>query len=284
MYKTIKYEVAERIATITLNRPEVMNVFEGTMTEELVDAFDKADKDDDVRVVIVTGAGKAFCAGSELVGERPFDYGGNAFEHRDTGGRVAMRVYDMQKPVIAAINGVAVGIGITMTLSMDIRICSDKSKMGFVFASRGIVSEAASGWFLPRIVNIAKAMEWISTGRLVGAEEALEAGLVSYVVPTEEVYPKALEIARMIVSNTAPVSVALCRQLMYKTMGARTPMTAHKLESMLLQWIGTTRDADEGINSFREKRTANYTMSVNNDMPDFYPWWQEEKFPRVPPK
>jgi len=282
MYTTIQYKISDRILTITLNRPDQMNAFNETMCAEIVDALDRADTDDDVRAIIVTGAGRAFCAGSDLEGARPFDFSDTSvFEHRDTGGQIALRLYDMKKPVIAAINGAAVGVGITMTLPMDIRICSEKSKLGFVFASRGIVNEAASGWFLPRIVGMSKAMEWVSTGRLIMADEALASGLVTYVVPAEEVYPKALEIARMIVANTAPVSVALARQLMYKMLGEQHPMTSHKLESMMLQWIGSKKDADEGVNSFREKRTANYTMSVNDDMPEFYPWWAKRDFPRT---
>lgn len=281
-YSFIKYEVAERILTITLNRPDKMNAFNPQMCDEIIDALNKADEDDDIRAIIFTGAGKAFCAGSDLSGAgATFDYSAsNVFDYRDTGGRIALRLYEMKKPVIAAINGAAVGVGITMTLPMDIRICSEKSKIGFVFASRGIVNEACSGWFLPRTVGMSKAMEWMATGRLITGQEAYDSKLVSYVLPTEEVYEKALEIARQIVKNTAPVSVALSRQLMWKMLGEDHPMQSHKIESMILQWGGNKKDAEEGVNSFLEKRDANYTMKPSEDMPEFYPWSPEKEFPK----
>ena len=280
-YETIKSEVADRVATITLNRPNNMNSFNPLMCDELLDAFNKADEDDNVRAVIVTGAGKAFCAGSDLSGD-PFDYSKtNIFAHRDTGGQVSLRIYDMKKPVIGAINGAAVGVGITMTLPMDIRVISEKAKIGFVFASRGIINEGCSGWFLPRLVGAGKAVEWVATGRIISGAEVLESGLATYMTPVEEVYAKALVIAREIVNNTAPVSVALARQLMWKMLGEPHPMASHKIESMTLQWIGTSQDAMEGVKSFLEKREPNYKMKPSAEMPPYYPWWEAKGFPKM---
>lgn len=284
-FKTLKYDVTERIATITLNKPDKMNAFSNQMCQDIVDALDLCDNDDEVRVVIFTGEGRAFCAGFDLDGEfSPFgiDFANTSiYDHRDPGGIVALRLYEMKKPVIAAINGAAVGVGITMTLSMDIRIMSERAKLGFVFAKRGIVNEACSGWFLPRIVGMSKAMEWVATGRLIEAQEALESGLVSYVVPKEDVYSKAVAIAKEIVANTAPVSVALARQLMYKMQGEPHPMLSNKLESMLVYWCGTSKDAKEGVDSFFEKREPNYNMKPSTEMPDFYPWWEKKSFPKT---
>lgn len=274
-FETIRYKVEDRIATITLHRPERLNAFTVQMCDDILEALDKADEDDDVRAVIFTGEGKAFCAGSDLTGE-PLSFGidrdkVSIEEHRDQGGLVSLRLFSMRKPIIAAINGAAVGVGITMTLPMDIRILSRKAKVGFVFASRGIVNEACSGWFLPRIVGMAKAMEWVSCGRLVEAEEALSAGLVTYVEEPENVYSKALEIAGQIRDNTAPVSVALARYLMTTMQTEPHPLASHKLESKMIYWCGTTKDAKEGVASFLEKREAVYTMRPSRDMPPFYP-------------
>lgn len=280
-FNTIKYSVEDSVGTITLYRPDQMNAITYESIFEIVEALNQADQDDSVRVVIVTGAGKAFCAGADLSGAN-FDYSAvSVFAHRDEGGIIAMRIFDMKKPVIAAINGTAAGVGATMTLPMDIRIVSEKAKVGFVFASRGIINEAGSGWFLPRIVGIAKAMEWVATGRLVKSDELLSSGFATYVVPPEEVYPKAVEIATEIVRNTAPVSVALSRQLMWRMLGEREPMVSHKIESMIMQWIGTTKDAKEGIESFLEKRPAMYTMKPSEEMPPFYPWWDVREFPKT---
>lgn len=283
-FQTISYQVEDHIATIVLNRPEKLNAFNNLMGQELVQALDLADMDDSVRVVIFTGEGKAYCAGSDLSSEFPpfgIDYDHVTCDaHRDPGGVIALRLFDMKKPLIAAINGTAVGVGATMTLPMDIRIASAKAKFGFVFASRGIVNEACSGWFLPRIVNIGKALEWVATGRMVSATEALETGLIHYVADPEEVYHKAVELAQAICRNTAPVSVALARQLMYKMLGADHPMESHKLESMMIYWCGMTRDAKEGVESFFEKRPPVYNMSPQKEMPPFYPWWKEREFPR----
>jgi len=284
-FETLKYTGHDRICTITLSRPEKLNAFSNKMGGEIAKALLQADGDDEIRVVIVTGEGKAFCAGSDLSSEFPpfgIDFDNSTYySHRDPGGVIALTLYDMKKPVIAAINGAAIGVGITMTLPMDVRIMSTRAKAGFVFASRGIVNEACSGWFLPRLVGMDKAMEWVTTAKMVLADEALASGLATYVVEPEEVYPKALEIARQVVSNTAPVSVALARQLMYKMMGETHPMASHKLESMMIQWCGTTKDAKEGVDSFFEKREPVYTMRLSDEMPPFYPWWEEKTFPNT---
>lgn len=281
-FEHIKYEVADRILTITLNRPDKLNAFTPLMREELVEAFDRADEDDDVRAIIVTGEGRGFCAGADLsTGADTFDREGGKSgieEHRDSGGLLTLRIFESKKPVIAAINGPAVGIGVTMTLPMDIRIASEKAKIGFVFARRGITPEAASAWFLPRIVGIGQALEWTMTGRVFSAQEALAGGLVSRVVPPEELIPVATEIAREIADNTSAVSIALTRQMMWKMLGADHPMEAHKIDSKCVYYMGKSPDSMEGVMSFLEKRPAKFTMKPSADMPDFYPWWEERPF------
>ncbi|MEW6275196.1 MAG: crotonase/enoyl-CoA hydratase family protein [Bacillota bacterium] len=285
MYEQIKYEISERILMITLNRPEQLNAFTKQMCEELCDAFDRADADDSVRVIIVTGAGRAFCAGADLRrGKGTFDYreredyGSSIEEHRDIGGLLTLRIFELKKPIVAAINGPAIGVGITMTLPMDIRIASTNAKIGFVFARRGIVPEACSGWFLPRIVGISQAAEWIFSGRVFSAEEALAGRLVSRVVPSDELLPTARTLATEIAQNTSAVSVALSRQLLWRMLGAEHPMDSHKLESKMLFWMGQQIDAHEGVAAFLEKRPANFTMKPSMDMPDFYPWWPKRSF------
>jgi len=296
-YKEITYQVANNIATLTLHRPEKMNAFTGVMMAEMIDALDKADADDDVRAVIVTGAGRAFCAGADLsAGAKTFDYAARSdrpekagvpegpnidWSHeaiRDSGGRVTLRIFESRKPVIGAINGAAVGIGVTMQLPMDIRIASDNARFGFVFARRGIVPEACSSWFLPRLVGISKAMEWCATGRVFDAQEALAGGLVSKVVKPEELLPAAYALAREIADNTAPVSVALTRQMLWRMLGADHPMEAHKVDSKSIYARGRQGDAREGVMSFLEKRPAKFTDKVSQDMPPFYPWWTERKY------
>jgi enoyl-CoA hydratase/carnithine racemase len=297
-FSEIKYDVADKIATITLNRPEKLNAFTGVMMAELIEAFGKADADDDVRVVIVTGAGRGFCAGADLsAGAKTFDYGartdrpekagvpvkdGNVdWSHegvRDGGGRVTLRIFECLKPVIGAINGPAVGIGVTMQLPMDIRIASETARFGFVFARRGIVPEACSSWFLPRLVGISKAMEWCATGRVFDAKEALEAGLVSKVVKPEELMPAAHALAREIADNTSPVSVALTRQMLWRMLGADHPMEAHKIDSRGVFARGQQADAKEGVVSFLEKRPANFPDKVSKDLPKYFPWWSERKY------
>ena len=293
-YETITSELAENILTITLNRPDKLNAFNATMQRELIDAFDAADRDDNVRVIIVTGAGRAFCAGADLssgadtfdrdarrgpvkrLADGRVDYSDpNA---RDGGGQVSLRIFKCLKPVIAAVNGAAVGIGVTMQLAMDIRIASESARFGFVFSQRGIVPEAASSWFLPRIVGISQALEWCYTGRVFSAQEALAGRLVSRVVLPDELLPTAQKLAREIASKTAPVSVALIRQMMWRMLGADDPVEAHKVDSRGIYARGRSADVKEGVMSFLEKRPANFTDKVSSDMPDYFPWWEERQY------
>jgi len=284
VYTHIEYEVSGNILTVTMNRPEQMNTFTPRLREELIDAFDRADEDDEVRVVIVTGTGRSFCAGADFgKGEDTFDYGkrdaADTMEtHRDNGGLVALRIYDMKKPVIAAINGAAVGVGLTMTLPMDIRLAAEDARMGFVFSRRGVVPEACSSWFLPRIVGMSRALEWIFTGRVFSAREAFEGNLVSEVLRQEDLMPRAREIASEIARNTSAVSVALGRQLLWKMAGADHPMEAHKVDSRCMYWTGRNADTAEGIRSFLEKRPPRFNLKPSSDMPNFYPWWEERPF------
>jgi enoyl-CoA hydratase/carnithine racemase len=283
-FQEILYDVEERIATITLNRPDRMNSFTVRMCHEILAALDRADEDDGVRVVVFTGAGKAFCAGADLgSGGGTFDgsQGGSrrtVDTHRDEGGLVSLRIYEMRKPVIGAINGAAVGVGISMTLPMDVRIAAAGAKIGFVFARRGIVPEAASSWFLPRLVGVQKAAEWTYTGRIFSAEDALEGGLVARVVPAGEVVSTARALAREIADNTSAVSVALTRTLLWTMLGAPSPMDAHRIDSKCIFWMGKSPDAYEGVKSFLEKRPPDFTMKPSSDMPPFYPWRKPEEF------
>ncbi|MEX0638714.1 MAG: crotonase/enoyl-CoA hydratase family protein [Burkholderiales bacterium] len=282
-YKEIRYETAERIATITLNRPDKLNAFTRVMRDELVDAFSRADGDDAVRAVIVTGARRAFCAGADLsAGRETFDYakreGLTAETHRDGGGQVTLRIFEMKKPVIAAVNGPAVGIGATMLLPMDVRLCSSEARFGFVFTRRGIVPEACSSWFLPRLVGIGQALEWTLSGRVFEAEEALAGKLVSKVLAPGELLDAARALAKEIVDNTAPVSVALARQMLWRMLGADHPMEAHKVDSRGIFHMGASPDVAEGIAAFKEKRAPEFGMRVSRDMPPFYPWWKERRF------
>jgi len=274
-FEEIRYEVADQVLTITLHRPERLNAFTPTMARELIEAFDRADADDEVRVVIVTGAGRAFCAGADLGG------GGETFDSRgrgsgdelprDGGGQVALRIYSSTKPVIAAINGPAVGVGITMTLPMDVRLAADGARIGFVFARRGIVPEAASSWFLPRIVGISQAMEWVATGRVFSAEEALAGRLVRSLHPPEALLDAARSLAGEIVEHTAPVSVALARQLMWTMLGADHPMVAHRADSRAMFARGQSADAREGVTAFLEKRPAHFPDRVSDGLPELVP-------------
>jgi enoyl-CoA hydratase/carnithine racemase len=273
--ETILYEVSDRIATITLNRPDRMNAFNQTMRDELVAAFGAADEDDDVRVVIVTGAGRAFCAGADLgEGGSTFDFRGRDEETlpdgtpRDGGGQVVLRIHAMTKPVIAAINGAAVGVGITMTLPMDLRLVVDGAKIGFVFARRGITPEACSSWFLPRIVGVSQAMEWVATGRVFTAEEALAGGLVRSVHAPEDLLGAARAIAQEVADNTAPVSVALARRLLWDMAGADHPMRAHEADSRALFSRGQSADVREGVSAFLEKRPAAFPDRISDGLPD----------------
>ena len=276
-YETIRYAVDDGVCTLTLHRPDRLNAVTPTMIDELLAAFDRIDADDAVRAVVVTGAGRAYCAGADLSG------GGGTFaregaasatEHRDGGGRVTLRIFDLTKPVIAAINGPAVGFGITMTLAMDLRLASTVARMGFVFARRGVVPEACSTWFLPRIVGIAQAAEWVYTGRVFDADEAMRARLVSRVLEPAALLPAAYALAHEIADHTSAVSVALSRQLLWKLLGADHPMVAHRLDSQGMFWTGRSADAYEGVSAFMEKRAARFPLKPSTDMPPFYPWWE----------
>jgi enoyl-CoA hydratase/carnithine racemase len=277
-FQTLLYDVDDGIATITLNRPEKMNAFTAQMRDDLVAAFDASDADDAVRAVIVTGAGRAFCAGADLsAGGRTFDYQARADAareaykvgdvYRDGGGIVTLRIYRSLKPVISAINGAAVGIGVTMQLPMDIRLASTDARFGFVFARRGVTLEAGSAWFLPRLVGMQTALEWCFTGRVFGALHA-----------PADLLPAARALAREIADNTAPVSVALTRQMLWRLAGAEHPMAAHRVDSRAIQARGQSADAREGVGAFLEKRSPAYPDKVSTDMPPFYPWWQEPDF------
>jgi enoyl-CoA hydratase/carnithine racemase len=277
-FETLLYEAADGVATITLNRPDRLNAVNTTVIRELVAALDEADGDDAVRAVIVTGAGRAFSAGAALGSGGGTFAGGpgraeRAEDHRDGGGLVALRIFEMKKPVIAAINGPAVGFGITMTLAMDVRLASSAAKIGFVFARRGVVPEACSTWFLPRLVGIAQAAEWAYTGRVFSADEAHAAGLVSRVTAPEALLPAARELAREVADNTSAVSVALIRQMLWRMLGADHPREAHRLDSLGMWHTGRSADAREGVTSFLEKRPPHFTGRPSKDMPPFYPWW-----------
>ena len=281
-FEQITTELAEGVLTITLNRPERLNAWTATMGRELMQAFDRADADDEVRAVIVTGAGRAFCAGADLAG------GGETFDSservlagsvpRDNGGQFTLRVFASTKPVIAAINGPAVGVGVTMTLPMDIRLAADDARMGFVFARRGIVPEACSSWFLPRVVGISRAMEWVASGRVFSAQEALEGGLVRALYPAEQLLGAARELAREIVENTAPVSVALARRMLWTMLGAEHPMLAHPADSRGMLSRGQSADAVEGVTSFLEKRPARFSDRVSDGLPEILPGRIEPEF------
>lgn len=286
---SVLYDLKDGIATVTLNRPERMNAFTTTMRDELIQVFDETDRDDAVKVVIVTGAGKAFCAGADLAaGKDTFNYDGRKDAardenkvngiYRDGGGLTTLRIFKSLKPVIGAINGAAVGIGMTMQLPMDIRMASTQARFGFVFARRGIVPEAASTWFISKVVGMQTALEWCFTGRVFNAEEALARGLVRSIHEPDDLLPAARALALEIAQNTAPVSVALTRQMIWRMASAEHPMMAHRLDSRAIQARGQSADAKEGVSSFLEKRPAVYPNKVSTDMPDFFPWWEEPPF------
>jgi enoyl-CoA hydratase/carnithine racemase len=283
-YSQILFDVDDHVATITLNRPDRLNAFTGTMMNELIDAFDRTDADDDVRVVIVTGAGRGFCAGADLgSGGDTFAKGGSDVQTdvgvpRDGGGLVSLRIYESKKPVIGAINGAAVGVGVTMTLPMDIRLASEHAKFGFVFARRGIVPEACSSWFLPRLVGISQAAEWCYSGRVFPAQEALDGGLVRSVHSADDLLSVARAIAADIAENSSPVSVALTRQMLWRMLGAAHPMEAHRADSRGIALRGPSADAREGVESFLEKRPAMYTNRVSDELPDVFPNWIDPQF------
>jgi enoyl-CoA hydratase/carnithine racemase len=296
---TIALDLSEGILTMTLNRPERMNAFNREMMQEMIDAFEDANTNDAVRAIIVTGAGdRAFCAGADLgAAGATFDYakrpdmldlgspirddGSVDFSHhgtRDGGGRLTLTIFRCKKPVIGAINGAAVGIGATMQLPMDVRMASSKARYGFVFARRGIVPEAASSWFLPRLVGISQALEWCYSGKVFGAEEALAGGLVRSIHAPEDLLPAARALALEMTSESAPVSIALTRQMMWRMMGASHPMEAHKWDSQVIWSRGATADAAEGVSSFLEKRPATYPDKVSTDLPNFAPWMDDPEY------
>ena len=284
-YETLLYEIEDHVLTITLNRPDKLNAFNNTMRVELIDALDHADADDDVRAIIFTGAGRAYCAGADLSG------GGSTFDrdvnadggvvnevHRDGGGLVSLRIYECLKPTIAAVNGAAVGVGVTSMLPMDIRIASENARFGFVFSRRGIVPEACSSYFLPRVVGISRATEWCFTGEVFDAAEALDGGLVRSVVPADELMSTARDLATRIAANTSALSVTLTRHMLWRMLGADHPMEAHKIDSRGVQYMGASADAKEGVESFLEKRDPDYTLKPSQDLPGYFPWWEDPEF------
>ncbi|MBV9332249.1 MAG: crotonase/enoyl-CoA hydratase family protein [Alphaproteobacteria bacterium] len=295
-YQHITTEISDNILTLTLNRPDKLNAFTGTMMNEMIEVFREASSNDEVRAIVVTGAGRAFCAGADLsAGASTFDATQRSDRAernagpvetvdwsdervRDGGGRLTLEIFECLKPVIAAVNGPAVGIGVTMQLAMDIRIASENARFGFVFARRGIVPEAASSWFLPRIVGIAQALSWCYSGKVFDAQEALRGRLVSEIVKPEELLPRARAIAREIADNTAPVAIALIRQMMWRMLGADHPMEAHKIDSRGIYARGASADVREGVSSFLEKRAPRFPQHVSSDMPRYFPWWEPRKY------
>lgn len=283
-FEDITYGVEDGIAVITLNRPDKLNAFTGRMMRELIAAFDAVDADDGVRAAIVTGEGRAFCAGADLSsGGSTFARGGSdvvadSGVPRDGGGLVALRIFECTKPVIAAINGAAVGVGATMTLPMDIRLASTTAKFGFVFSKRGIVPEACSSYFLPRVVGISRAAEWVYTGRIFDASEALDGGLVRGIHEPGDLMEAARALATEIASGTSPVSVALSRRMLWRMLGASHPMEAHRVDSRGIASRGASADSREGVESFLEKRPAVYPDKVSDGLPDIFPGWVDPEF------
>ena len=275
-FTQIRYEVKNAVAEVTLNRPDRLNAWTKTMMEELMAAASMADADDAVRAVIVTGAGRAFCAGADLdpdtFAERQEAARSMEGVPRDTAGRLTLKLIGIKKPIIAAINGPAVGVGITMTLAMDIRLASEKARIGFAFNRRGMVPEGCSTWLLPRLVGFSQAAEWIYTGRVFSAQEALAGRLVSRVLPEGELLPAATRLAAEIAENTSAVSTALSRNMLWDMLGATHPMDAHRIESKCLHYMFRSADLVEGIGAFLEKRPPRFAMRPTADMPDFFPW------------
>ncbi|MDA0978125.1 MAG: crotonase/enoyl-CoA hydratase family protein [Proteobacteria bacterium] len=281
-YETILYEVEDNILTMTLNRPERLNAFNETMMNEMIDALDKADADDNVKAIIVTGAGRGFCAGADLSGgSGTFDQEQGTRQtglRRDGGGLLTLRIYECMKPIIAACNGPAVGVGATMQCAMDVRLASEKARYGFVFTKRGIVPEACSSWFLPRIVGINTALEWAYSGRIFDAPEALDRGFVRSVHAEDDLLPAARALAKEFAEGNSAISVAMVRHMFWKMLGADHPMEAHKIDSRGVYYTGKSADGHEGVQSFLEKRPAEFPGKVSEDMPEFFPWWEEPEF------
>ena len=282
-FNSIRYEVANQVLTITFDRAVYRNTVTYEVLDEMIEAFTRADADETIRVVVVTGDGEFFSAGTDLsVGSGGFEPGAHGFKplrgrKRDVGGELSLKIFGCTKPVIAAINGTAVGIGVTMILPMDIRIAADTARFGLPFARRGIVPESCATWFLPRIVGIATSVDWAVTGRIFPASEALAAGLVRELVPADQVLVRAHDVAAEIATNTSAVSVALTRQMLWRQLGSPHPISANRLETLALQALGSSADVAEGVASFKEKRPAHFP-STTRDLPDFYPWWDEEPF------
>ena len=281
--ETVRTEFRENSLIIYLSREERMNAFTLTMQQEIVKVLDDAEENDDIKAIIFTGDGKAYCAGADL------SSGGDTFDNRkgrektndvvrDSGGLLTLRLFKCKKPLIAAVNGAAVGIGATMLLPMDTRICSDQARFGFVFAKRGIVPEAASSWFLPRLIGINKALELCYTGKVISAEEAKEIRLVSEILNQDKLIDRALEIAKEFTAESSQISIALTRQMMWRMLGADDPMEAHKIDSRAVFELGQSGEAIEGVNSFLEKRPPSFPGKVSKDMPSFFPWWDEKEF------
>ena len=279
-YEAIIYEVEDNILTITLNRPERLNAFNGQMSSEVHNALDRADADDNVKAIIFTGAGRGFCAGADLSsGSETFDYESDGRGiHPDGGGVLTLRLFECLKPVISACNGPAVGVGATMQCAMDIRMASDKARYGFVFSKRGIVPEACSSWFLPRCVGINTALEWAYSGRIFDAREALEKRFVRSVHKENDLMPAARDLAHEFAEQTSSISITMIRHMMWKMLGADHPMEAHKIDSRGVYFTGKSEDAHEGVQSFLEKRPAEFSGKVSTDMPEFFPWWEQRKF------
>ena len=281
--RQILTQIEDGVLTITLNRPEKLNAFTRDMQQQRIEALDQADADDEVRAVIVTGAGRAFCAGADLSsGRDTFNADARPDRpsglHPDGGGVLTLRLYECRKPVIAAVNGPAVGVGVTMTLAMDIRIAADSAKFGFVFARRGIVPEACSSYFLPRIVGISQALEWCYSGRVFPADEAQRGGLVRSLHAKEDLLPEARRIVQEISDHSAPVSVTLIRHMLWRMLDADHPMEAHKIDSRGIYNLGKGPDVKEGVAAFLEKRPAEFKAKVSRDLPAFFPWWEERTF------
>jgi len=279
-YEQITYEVESNILTLTLNRPDKLNAFTGKMMAEMIDALDCADADDAVKAIIITGAGRGFCAGADLSsGSNTFNADSDGAGLKpDGGGLLTLRLFDCLKPVISACNGPAVGIGATMQCAMDIRLASEDARYGFVFAKRGIVPEACSSWFLPRLVGISQALEWTYSGRVFGAAEAHKGGLVRSVYKPADLLPAARDLAHEFAEQTSSISIAMIRNMMWKMLGADHPMEAHKIDSRGVYFTGRSADALEGVQSFLDKRPAEFPGKVSQDMPEFFPWWETRHF------